>query len=372
MRNLTRLALPVFRLLGRDDRGATLVIVAILIAGGVLLGMGAMAIDVGRLYQNRAELQNGADAGALAVAKSCISGTCNTALDSSGVAQPEATANASALTGGSAGVDQILTCFSGQICTTPPGCPGPPAGGKGYVDVRTSTRLANGSTLLPPVFARALLGNSGYPGTNVKACAQAEWGPALQANSIAMTMSYCAWNAATNGGTTFGPNVLTLVYLKNPGNSTCFGPAGSVPGGFDWLSPTASNVCNAIINLTTSTSYSDTGNNTSPACKADLYTDITSYLNGTPVTVYLPVFDAVSGTGSNLTYTLVGMAGFVPVGYSDLSGNPGDKLPKAYGNQCPASPNDPCVKGYFTQALDPVTTIGSGTNYGAEAAKLTG
>ncbi len=40
-----------------------------------------MVIDVGQLYQERAELQNGADAAALAVAKSCISGTCASSLD---------------------------------------------------------------------------------------------------------------------------------------------------------------------------------------------------------------------------------------------------------------------------------------------------
>ena len=35
-------------------------------------------IDVGQLYQERAQLQGGADAAALAVAKSCILGTCTT------------------------------------------------------------------------------------------------------------------------------------------------------------------------------------------------------------------------------------------------------------------------------------------------------
>ena len=51
-------------------------LVAVLLGGGVLLGLGAMVIDVGQLYQERAELQNGADAAALAVAKSCALGTC--------------------------------------------------------------------------------------------------------------------------------------------------------------------------------------------------------------------------------------------------------------------------------------------------------
>jgi len=380
MRNLTRLARPVFRLLGRDDRGATLVIVAILIAGGVLLGMGALVIDVGHLYQNHAELQNGADAGALAVAKSCISGTCNTALGSSGVAQPEATANASALTGGNAGVDQILICLSGQSCTPPSGCPGSPAGGQGYVDVRTSTRLANGSTLLPPVFARALLGNSGYPGTNVKACAQAEWGPALVSNSLGMTISICDWQALSGNGSPYG--TLIPVYIKGK-DKNCAGPGGSnMPGGFDWLQPT-SGTCTTNIDLTTDTAYNNTGNNVAQLCKQVLYDDITSYLNNNPVTVFLPLFDCVSAvqncpgyktTGSNAIYHIAGLAGFVPTGYSDLSGPPGsDKLPKAYGNNSLCAVNAPCIEGYFKPGIDPVSDIiGGGTSFGATVVKLSG
>ena len=64
------IARPLLRLLRRDERGAVGVLVAVLLAGGVLLGLGAMVIDVGQLYQERAQLQNGADAAAVAVAKS--------------------------------------------------------------------------------------------------------------------------------------------------------------------------------------------------------------------------------------------------------------------------------------------------------------
>ncbi len=80
----------------------------------------------------------------------------------------------------------------------------------------------------------------------------------------------------------------------------------------------------------------------------------------------------VSGSGNNLTYTLVGMAAFVPVGYSDLSGGGGSGLPKAFGNNSLCTVNNPCIEGYFTQALDPVTSVGPGTNFGADAVKLTG
>ncbi len=177
MRDLAR---AVSRALGRDDRGAIGVLVAVLLGAGVLLGMGALVIDVGQIYQNQAELQNGADAAALGVARQCSQGICapGTALDT---ALRYADANASALTQGTAGISGI--CGSGGLgdCSAYIGagltnCPPDPTGAS-FVDVLTETKLPDGSTLLPPVFAETLVGGaSTYDGTTVKACAQAEWG----------------------------------------------------------------------------------------------------------------------------------------------------------------------------------------------------
>ena len=99
----------------RDDggRGAIGVLVAILIGAGVLFGMAALVIDVGQIYQNRAELQNGADAAALAVAKSCAQGTCTPSI-----ASQYASANASRLTGGQANVS--FACGATGVSGTVP------------------------------------------------------------------------------------------------------------------------------------------------------------------------------------------------------------------------------------------------------------
>src|SRR5690606_28876124 len=54
-----------------EDAGAVAVLVMVLLAGGVLLGMAALTIDVGSLYGERRQLQNSADAGALSSAQDC-------------------------------------------------------------------------------------------------------------------------------------------------------------------------------------------------------------------------------------------------------------------------------------------------------------
>src|SRR5262249_58805836 len=101
MRNLGR---PLLRLLGKDDRGAIGIMVAVLLGGGVLLGMAALVVDVGQIYQNRAELQNGADAGALAVARQCGLNNCtNTTTTALGYAN----SNSSGLTGHTDGVTNV-------------------------------------------------------------------------------------------------------------------------------------------------------------------------------------------------------------------------------------------------------------------------
>ena len=59
------------------ERGAAGVLVAVMML--VLIGAGALAVDVGQIYSERAQLQNGADAGALGVAQACHKAGCTQA-----------------------------------------------------------------------------------------------------------------------------------------------------------------------------------------------------------------------------------------------------------------------------------------------------
>ncbi len=75
-----------------DDTGATLVFVAVILVA--LLALAAFAVDFGRMYEERRQLQNGADAAALAIAGDCARGLCAGAYDEYAVAESYVDSNA--------------------------------------------------------------------------------------------------------------------------------------------------------------------------------------------------------------------------------------------------------------------------------------
>jgi Flp pilus assembly protein TadG len=367
------------RLLGRDERGAVGVIIAVLLGGGVLLGMGALAIDVGQIYQNRAELQNGADAAALAIARQCAQGACPANLVS--FAGTYASHNASALTQGVAGVDCVYgvaggSNFNGGGC--PVGfnsgsgltnCPKDPSTGS-FVDVQTETGTV--STLLPPVFAQTLVGRSTYNGTTVKACAQAEWGP----GGVAFTVSTCELNAALGaGGTDYwdpathgpaaSPAAADTQFLLHAGNgnnpdTTCNdGPAGhDAPGAFGWTTQGAI----ACFTVIVGNQYgADTGNSAKDCIQA------LTQAQASGTTVYVPVYTSVTGNGNNTVYTLDSFYPFVITGFQVPSASVPDTVNPTVWAQC--GNGDTCIDGYFT-SNQPFG--GGGGQPGADNVKLTG
>jgi len=368
MAGLTR---PMLRLLGRDDRGAVGVLVVILIGGGVLFGMGALVVDVGQLYSERAQLQNGADAGALAVAKTCAQGSCTP-----GVAPTYANKNSNDRR---SAVD--LVCGSGTLGACPAStgtiydCPAPPKAGTNYVDVHTSTLTSSGSTLLPPSFARTLLGKSSYNGSTVFACAQAAWGPPVATSGLAVTFSACEWDQATNNGTLFAP---PPPYPPNPlpsptldrvlrlhttsANGGCPSePAGADgPGLFGWTDDPNGDCTTPIIN---GTFGGDTGTSISQACKQVIGAD-----QQNKTLIFIPVYVLVVNPGTNARYTLKGFAAFVITGYHLPGFSASDWLNPA--NDCKGS--DKCINGYFTQGLIPDPGTIGGQNLGAHVIQLTG
>ena len=382
------LARRLTALRGDGGRGAIGVLVAVLIGSGVLLGMAALVVDVGQLYQNRAELQNGADAAALAVAKSCAKGNCDSTI---ATATQYADDNASGLTGGKANVTFVCGVNGGAQLgsgTCPVAaknvCPANPPGGSNYVDVETSTRMPNGTTVLPPVFAETLAGS--HSGSTVYACSQAEWGAPLTSTAIGFTISACTWDEATGvadpkTGQPTGkqpvfaapppyntanpdPSLQKLdqvVYAKGgPNQKVCTSePTGAdPPGNFGWTSKT-----NCLVLISAGIYPGSTGNSGAGDCQPLLAGWRTSQ-----TVLDVPVYTKATGSGNGASFTLRGFAGFVITGFSLPSFNANDWVT----NKAPCNGGAWCISGFFTHDL--VKTPGSlgGVDLGADIIKLTG
>ena len=245
------------------------------------------------------------------------------------------------------------------------------------MDVHTATLTSSGSTLLPPVFARTLLGNSSYQGTNVQACAQAEWGPPAAATTDALTISACEWDQDTQRGADFAPappyalggqpapgfdQMLTLDRVGN-GTSCATEPAGAAaPGLFGWADD-ATGHCSLPVTPPSFSGPAGGSGAMSAACEQVLQ-------NAQQSQVPIPVAVYVSYSAGTNTYNLQGFADFVVTGYYLPGfGGAADWLNPA--NTCPVSPNY-CLDGYFVQGLSTATGSIGGPNLGLSIIDLTG
>lgn len=292
------------------ERGAITVIVAILMV--VLLGSVAIAVDVGAIYSERAQLQSGADAAAIATAQKCArdasSESCSTTSSLAG-----SLANQNALDGMSTvhSIDLDKTARTAAVTTS--------AKETGGVDNSVSLFFAN------------ILG---IPTQEVGARASAVWGsPKAGRTAFPLAFSICQVKTHIDG---------SLQRLQDHGkdaNPDCnYGPSGAaVAGGFGWLAPDTGK-CGGTIDLTLSEGGSDTGNNAPGHCAAELNKWASDITAGRKVTVLLPVFNKVTGTGAGAVYSLVSFAAFDVTGWKfsggDDKGGPDDNsLPYTFRNQ---------------------------------------
>ncbi|TLM85473.1 pilus assembly protein [Pseudarthrobacter sp. NamE2] len=318
MRRLIR----VMRSRNSGERGAAGVTVAIMML--VLIGAGAMAVDVGQIYSERAQLQNGADAGALAVALSCKQGTCNSAL-ADGLANSNSNDAASM-----AAVDLSVPT---------------------QVTVTTSTKNGS-SSFLTNLFANAI--NAGP--VTVGAQAVAGYGVPGSGSGFPLALSDNCFNLTSGSQTA---EVQKMSY--KPGG-TCTGPSGTqIAGGWGWLDEDTP--CNAVTHVGTNDMGSDPGNNPPSGCATILENWKTTILEGGEVKVPFPVFDVASGTGQNATFNIIGYATFKIWGWKfgnngvyefrNTSADPGMTSALA----CTGG-NDRCVIGQFVK----FAAIGSGSS----------
>jgi hypothetical protein len=360
------------RLAGQDaDRGAVSVLVAALLGVGLLLGVGALVIDSGQLRAEQAQLRNGADAAVFALAQDCGDGNgCPatpyaTATHYAGKNSTDGVSTANLVCGRDGG-NRLAPCpAEGQ---SPSPCLGQRPASGNFVEVRASTRLPDGSTVLPPVFGRVLLGES-YDGRGVLACARAAWGGPRVATGLGMTISLCEWQAATVFGSVLAPappaTVLASVERVLVLHGTDLGCAGGasgwdLPGGFGWLVD-HTGACQTRVDIT-GTYQDTTGLGASQACR-----DALNLARTNREVMLVPVFDGAGGTGHTGYYHLRGFASFVVTGYN----LPGLSAPSGLTGLKPCVGNIKCVSGYFTRDLITAPALG-GPDLGATAVQMVG
>jgi Flp pilus assembly protein TadG len=154
--------------LNRDDGAIAVLLGTVLV---VVFGFVAIAVDVGALYQERRELQNGADAAALAAAQECIyTGICNdTAHD--GIADEYADANAN-----DAEAQGDVTAFDSDTQS---------------LTATVTTQERNGGGALRHWFAGVI----GTPESTLEARATVSWGPppgGSMLTTLPLTLSNCS------------------------------------------------------------------------------------------------------------------------------------------------------------------------------------
>lgn len=331
------------------ERGAIAVLVALLLV--VLLGFAALAVDAGMLYSERAQVQNGSDAAALALAQKCAANTsdpnCST---TSPIASDIANKNAN---------DGLNNIKSINLDLT-----------NRKITVTAGAQQAGGTPNAVSLFFERVLGVNS---TNVLTTSSVQWGSAVAGRTaFPLAYSICQVRGYIGGG-------LQLLQDHGSGaNPSCnYGPSGAtVAGGYGWIVQDTG-ACGGTINLAVSEGGSAPGNSSPGNCAATLQKWADTINAGRDVVVLLPVFDAVTGTGAGAIYHLVSFAAFKVAGWT-FSGN--NSLPDSFHNTSPDVPssvscNGNCrgIIGSFVKyvSLADGYSLGPVDAYGATIVRLT-
>jgi hypothetical protein len=286
------------------ERGGIAVVIAILMV--VLFGFAAIAIDVAKLYSERAQLQNGSDAAAFMIAQKCAKDDLVDCSPTSPLAAALANKNA---------IDNLSNVKSIALDKT-----------NRTVTVTAGAKETGSSANQISLFFAGVLG---IRSSEVNASSSVRWGSPVEGTTIfPLAFSVCQVSGMVDGAAQLIQNHSADANVDCP-----LGPAGkTVPGGFAWTVQSPSQ-CGGLVNLAINQSGSATGNDGPSNCDAVLNKWASDLTAGKQVVVLLPVYDDVSGTGTGASYHLTSFAAFSVQGWA-FSG--ADKLPMVY-NSAPTS-----------------------------------
>ena len=342
-----------------EERGATAAFVAVTMTA--LIAMAAFAVDAGALYSERRELQNGADAGALAIAEDCADDLLPCSVGSAQVTgDAYADANAS---DNAALIHDIALDKTGKTVT---------------VTVRSEDEA--GATVMAPFFAQII----GFGGTEVQAAATAEWGYPWGYPAPPLIISDCEFNPGADGEE-------FIFYFHDGGSEEPCHDSGSgfdLPGGFGWLDESAAYDCG--IYLEQDGEYSgDPGASPSNGCSPTTLKNVLMPnwdSDGGQDPTVLPYFKrceegpvecadgGIEGLGTNIWYTVAGYGGFYVYGYN--FGGPYKESMSAsmeggpLEGSLPCTGDQRCIAGYYSAATIYDGDLG-GTDRGVTLVKLT-
>lgn len=274
------------RRLRDNEEGAVAVMTALMMV--LILGMTALVVDIGLVYAERAQLQNGADAAALAIAQECAYQDLCDPTSATSTAIGLASRNA---------IDERSNAVADLSI-------------KNSVTVETNTLTADGAAALEFWFAPIL----GIDSSEVVARARASWGSPSKATVFPFTAPKCLFDQTPSD-----------VEIWITVDSTCTGSDGkSLPGAFGWLDTIDKKSCTTSVDVDQIIA-GDPGKSGPQNCDID------------GKTIMLPVYVAKSGNGNNVNYVIDGFAAF----YTTKHSWPGESIKEAGCNNCAG------IKGKF-------------------------
>jgi Flp pilus assembly protein TadG len=275
------------RLAGRlgSERGAAAVVVALLMVP--LLGFAALAVDVAAVYSDRAQLQDAADAAALAVALDCARGKCG---------NPTATAAAVLAANTTSAAAQGARALTPTVSTSSSG-----------VTVTVSADQTHW-------FAPAV----GISSSRVTATASAGWATTTRGRSaFPLAISYCEYREqlADHPLTNTTPHRISS---QTQLGSTCTGPGGqTIAASYAVMTEDSAGVCRTTTTLgSTVAAYPGMFVGLPPSCTNQYLAS----LIGTDV--LFAVWDQTTGSGAGLRLRVYSYAAFHITGYDIQSANP--------------------------------------------------
>jgi Flp pilus assembly protein TadG len=398
------------------EEGATLVFVAVVLVA--LLALTAFAVDFGRMWEERRQLQNGADAAALAIAEDCVRDLCDGLYDEYAVADLYADDNAR---DGFAEAWMVELDLDAQTVT-----------------VHNRTEDPGGDNHFDMLFA----GVVGFDGFTVGAQATVAWGglasevatipiiisdceftrphgyggaggvfdeagnllstphlfdepgpshlphqapfPLWWSNGPSPTLEYpdTFWDLNEDGTPDAYPQPTVLTFHDGGTTEDCNAQAGQdadgdgkLPGGFGWLDVGGAGPCEAVI--VSGWVDGDPGASPSSGCDSEMLSALL-FTDG----VNIPYFNdvaGVQGTGASGEFEVAGYGGFYVVGYN-FGGQFVDYRPPLTSDPCrpggvrprgwTTGNDDRCLVGYFIEKVETTGDIGDDDGRGITVIKF--